>query len=116
MKKAAIYAKLSAPAEQVRLNILTCPRSFPALVIRGPISWHTNVQLAKHNLDHNLFILNQVIVKLNQLCVDEFRDKFIVPREALEKVRKLNEVSHSLSGRHDRRTFSVVPHVPVRPT
>ncbi|KAI5723048.1 hypothetical protein M8J76_000435 [Diaphorina citri] len=86
MKKAAIYAKLSAPAEQVRLNILTHPRSFPALVIRGPISWHTNVQLAKHNLDHNLFTLNQVIVKLNQLCVDEFRDKFIVPREALEKV------------------------------
>lgn len=60
VKRAAIYAKLESPAERERLNIHAYPKPYPALVIRGPISWHTSAILAKHHLEHNLFTLNKV--------------------------------------------------------
>ena len=66
-KKSVLDYILLDPEERDRLNISVRPVTWSPRVVRAPVPWHQNYLQARQFCRHNLFSLNTVMNKLNDL-------------------------------------------------
>ena len=66
--------------ERARLGISLRPEPWQPRVVRAPVPWHQNFLQAKQFCRHNLFSLNTVMIKLNDLWWRRYNTiRFVVP-------------------------------------
>ena len=63
-KRAIIDYVLLDPSEKVRVNVLEVPTRFKPSVIRAPVPWKTSYILSQQFCRHNLFITNDIIIRI----------------------------------------------------
>ena len=79
-KKSVLDYILLDEDERLRLNISVRPSPWEPRVVRAPVPWHQNFLQAKQFCRHNLFSLNTVMVKLNDLWWRRYNNlRFVVP-------------------------------------
>ncbi|KAJ9576848.1 hypothetical protein L9F63_006622, partial [Diploptera punctata] len=83
IRKAIFKYIMEDPAQRKRLNILTLPVDYPAIIIRAPVPWHCNYVIASQLLQHKLFICNPVLLCIRDLWELEYSNMVIVPVERL---------------------------------
>ncbi|KAJ7305844.1 hypothetical protein JRQ81_010210 [Phrynocephalus forsythii] len=75
---------LMDPDERKRLFINSIPRPFPQRVIRAPVPWHNVYGEVKRWNERHLFIVNPMMLTLQQLWFTEFSElRFIRTKEIL---------------------------------
>lgn len=60
LRSSIIHFVLGDPRERQRLGVKSIPEGFPILTIRAPVPWHQAKLMADHNMEHNLFIGNEI--------------------------------------------------------
>jgi dynein heavy chain len=53
--------------ERQRLKIEIYSADYPAIFIRAPVPWHCTVMASNQMLDHKLFIVNPILLRLRDL-------------------------------------------------
>ncbi|KAM6320279.1 dynein axonemal heavy chain 3 [Podargus strigoides] len=83
LMKAIVDYILMDPAERERLFISSTPRPFPRRVVRAPIPWHSSYKEAKSWNERHLFVVNPLMVTLQQLWLSEYSHLRFVRTEEL---------------------------------
>lgn len=71
MRKYLLKYVLNDPYEWDRLRIVTFPFDYPTLIVRAPVPWHTQYNLAKQHIERHLFICNKVLLSIRNLWENE---------------------------------------------
>lgn len=58
---------LEDPEEVQRLRIAFLPTLWPALCVRAPMPWHTNVVRARHSITYRYYQGNPIMLELRRL-------------------------------------------------
>ncbi|XP_068952632.1 dynein axonemal heavy chain 3 [Petaurus breviceps papuanus] len=75
---------LMDPLEKERLFISSIPRVFPQRIIRAPVPWYKEYKAAKMWNEEHLFIVNPMMLILNELWFSEYcRVRFVRTAELL---------------------------------
>ncbi|OPJ87550.1 dynein heavy chain 3, axonemal isoform A [Patagioenas fasciata monilis] len=72
LMKAIVDYILMDPAERERLFIGSTPRPFPQRVVRAPVPWHNSYKEVKSWIESNLFVVNPLMLTLQQLWHSEY--------------------------------------------
>ncbi|NXH21208.1 DYH3 protein, partial [Bucco capensis] len=84
LMKAIVDYILMDPAERKRLFIGSTPRPFPQRVVRAPVPWHSSYKEAKSWNERNLFIVNPLMLTLQQLWLSQYSHlRFVRIKEML---------------------------------
>ncbi|XP_071616680.1 dynein axonemal heavy chain 3 [Heliangelus exortis] len=84
--KATVDYILLDPEERERLSIGSTPRPFPLRVVRAPIPWHKSYKAMKSWNEKNLFIVNPVMLTLQQLWFSDYSHlRFVRTQELLSR-------------------------------
>lgn len=67
MMRLSIFFFVSLEDQRDSLKLERLPPTFPAVVIRGPVSWKCNVQIATNRLDQVLMVNHPVLQAINYL-------------------------------------------------
>ncbi|XP_023329300.1 dynein heavy chain 3, axonemal [Eurytemora carolleeae] len=79
-RKAILDYLLLDPQEQRRLEIQNVAQSWTPLVVRAPVPWHQTYLQANQFCRHNLFTLNTVLEKINNLWWRRYNNlRFVSP-------------------------------------
>ena len=74
------FSSTRSPEERDRLNISVRPVTWSPRVVRARVPWHQNYLQARQFCRHNLFSLNTVMNKLNDLWWRRYNNlRFVVP-------------------------------------
>ncbi|XP_016078231.1 PREDICTED: dynein heavy chain 3, axonemal [Miniopterus natalensis] len=84
LKKSIVDYILMDPEERKRLFIESIPRLFPQRAIRAPVPWHGVYRNAKRWNEEHLHTVNPMVLCLEELWFEEFRDlRFLRTAELL---------------------------------
>ncbi|XP_070269812.1 dynein axonemal heavy chain 3 [Myotis yumanensis] len=84
LMKSIVDYILMDPEEKKRLFIESTPRLFPQRAIRAPVPWHGAYKSAKKWNEEHLHTVNPMVLILEQLWFEEFRDlRFVRTAELL---------------------------------
>ncbi|NXW95358.1 DYH3 protein, partial [Alopecoenas beccarii] len=84
LMKAIVDYILMDPAERERLFIGSTPRPFPQRVVRAPVPWHSSYKEVKSWIESNLFVVNPLMLTLQQLWHSEYSHlRFVRTEEIL---------------------------------
>lgn len=72
-KKSIVDYVLLDPAERLRVDILELPTKFKTSIIRAPVPWRNNYLVSKQFCRHNLFITNQIIMRIRTTWEKRYR-------------------------------------------
>ncbi|XP_076256705.1 dynein heavy chain 3, axonemal [Rhynchophorus ferrugineus] len=75
---------LHDPAEWKRLRLESFPRPFPALVIRAPVTWHTQYCISQQYMERHYFQGNIIICKIRELWFEKYQYMLILSVDDLE--------------------------------
>ncbi|XP_054732574.1 dynein axonemal heavy chain 3-like [Anastrepha obliqua] len=78
VKRGFLRYLLKSSLERKRLQLEMEPPDFPQLLIRGPVPYKVNVQLARNRIDQLLMISHPIIRALNQLWHQLYNDLVII--------------------------------------
>lgn len=67
LRSAIVDFILQDPEERKRLQIKIVPVAYPVFNIRAPVPWHQLKVISEHFIQHNLFIGNEIPVKIRNL-------------------------------------------------
>ncbi|XP_050297987.1 dynein axonemal heavy chain 3 [Anthonomus grandis grandis] len=83
MRYNMLFYVLHDPSEWKRLRIESCPKFFPVLVVRAPVTWHTPFCISKQYLERYYFIGNIVVRRIRELWFKKYDSMLILPVERL---------------------------------
>ncbi|CAH2307189.1 Hypothetical predicted protein [Pelobates cultripes] len=72
LRKNIVDYILKDPEEKERLFIASTPPSYPIRVIRAPVPWHTSCRDAKSWTEEHLFMVNPIMLSLQDLWHQQF--------------------------------------------
>uniref|UniRef100_UPI00398E73BF dynein axonemal heavy chain 3 isoform X1 n=2 Tax=Pristiophorus japonicus TaxID=55135 RepID=UPI00398E73BF len=72
LRKAVVNYILKDPFEKMRLFVSSVPRPFPHRVIRAPVPWHNVYRKAKAWNESHLFVVNPMMILLQELWYTKF--------------------------------------------
>ncbi|KAJ7400487.1 hypothetical protein BTVI_105082 [Pitangus sulphuratus] len=72
LMKAIVDYVLMDPAERERLSIRSTPRPFPRRVVCAPVPWHSSYGETKTWNERNLFVVNSLMLTLQELWLSEY--------------------------------------------
>ncbi|KAJ1097170.1 hypothetical protein NDU88_002296 [Pleurodeles waltl] len=84
LRKSIVDYILKDKEEKDRLFIGSIPRKYPRRTIRAPVPWHTSYREAKEWNEAHLFLVNPMMLLLQQLWFTEFGDlRFVRTKDML---------------------------------
>ncbi|NWU12959.1 DYH3 protein, partial [Cephalopterus ornatus] len=72
LMKSIVDYVLMDPAERERLSIRSTPRPFPRRVVCAPVPWHSSYGEMKTWNERNLFVVNSLMLTLQELWLSEY--------------------------------------------
>jgi len=75
MRYNMLFYVLHDPAEWKRLRLESCPKFFPVLVIRAPVTWHARYVISQQYMERHYFKGNAVVKRIRELWFEKFVTK-----------------------------------------
>ncbi|XP_066246402.1 dynein axonemal heavy chain 3 [Euwallacea similis] len=83
MRYNMLFYVLHDPAEWKRLKLESCPKFYPSLIVRAPVTWHAQYCVSKQFMERHYFNGNIVVRKVRDLWFEKYSNLYILPLDTL---------------------------------
>ncbi|KAH1016902.1 hypothetical protein HUJ04_008056 [Dendroctonus ponderosae] len=83
MRYNMLFYVLHDPAEWKRLRLESSPKFFPVLMIRAPVTWHSQYCISRQYLERHYFNGNIIVRKIRDLWFERYNEMLILPLTTL---------------------------------